>query len=163
VDVEDVARGHLLAAEHGKPGERYILGGENRTWPGLIERVAALSGVRFPVLVLHPAVSRLARMREAAGLPGTMPAEATDLMGRDWRFDSSRAEQELGYSSRPLDETLQATIDWYRELIENGAFGDRDGSSLSRMAGGVQIASRIGMLTPLRVGQRLAGRRMVIG
>ncbi len=163
VDVEDVARGHLLAAEHGEPGERYILGGENGTWPELIERVAGLSGVRFPVLVLHPAVSRLARMREAAGLPGTMPAEATDLMGRDWRFDSSRAERELGYSARPLEGTLQATIDWYRELIDNGAFGDRNGSSLSRMAGGVRIASRMGMLTPLRVGQRLAGRRMVVG
>jgi dihydroflavonol-4-reductase len=163
VDVEDVARGHLLAAEHGEPGERYILGGENGTWPELIERVAGLSGVRFPVLVLHPAVSRLARMREAAGLPGTMSAEATDLMGRDWRFDSSRAERELGYSARPLEETLQATIDWYRELIDKGAFGDRNGSSLSRMAGGVRIASRMGMLTPLRVGQRLARRRMVVG
>ena len=163
VDVEDVAHGHLLAAEHGQPGERYILGGENGTWPGLIQRTAELSGVRFPVLVLHPAVSRLARIREAAGLPGTMPAEATDLMGRDWRFDSSRAERELGYSSRPLDETLQTTIDWYRELIENRAFGDRNGSSLSRMADGVQIASRVGMLTPLRIGQRLAGRTMLVG
>jgi hypothetical protein len=115
------------------------------------------------VLVLHPAVSRLARIREAAGLPGTMPAEATDLMGRDWRFDSGRAERELGHTARPLDETLQATIDWYRELIDNGAFGDRDGSSLSRMADGVQIASRVGMLTPLRIGQRLVRRRMLVG
>ena len=163
VDVEDVARGHLLAAEHGNPGQRYILGGENGTWPELIERVAKQSGVRFPVLVLHPAVSRLARMREAAGLPGTMSAQATDLMGRDWRFDSSRAERELDYTARPLEETLQATIDWYRELIDDGAFGDKSGSSLSRMAGGVQAASRVGMLTPLRVGQRLARRRMVVG
>jgi dihydroflavonol-4-reductase len=163
VDVADVAQGHLLAAEHGEPGERYILGGENGGWPQLIDRVAELSGVRFPVLVLPPAISRLARIREAAGLPGTMPAEATDLMGRDWRFDSSRAERELDYTARPLDETLQATIDWYRELIDNGAFGERSGSSLSRMAEGVQVAARVGMLAPLRVGQRLAGRRMVVG
>jgi dihydroflavonol-4-reductase len=163
VDVEDVAHGHLLAAEHGQPGERYILGGENGTWPALIERVAELSGVRFPVLVLHPAVSRLARIREAAGLPGTMPAEATDLMGRDWRFDSSRAERELSFSARPLDDTLQATINWYRELIDRGALSDKDGSSLSRMANGVQFASRVGMLTPLRLGQRLTRRRMLVG
>src|SRR5919201_308699 len=45
VDVEDVAQGHLLAAEKGKPGERYILGGQNLTWPQLIDRVARLSEV----------------------------------------------------------------------------------------------------------------------
>jgi dihydroflavonol-4-reductase len=163
VDVEDVARGHLLAADHGQPGERYILGGENGTWPSLVERIAELSGVSFPVLVLPPAVARVARMREAAGLRGLMPAEASDLMGRDWRFRSDKAERELGYCARPLEETLQSTIDWYQELIDQGAFGDKQGSSLSRMAGGVQAISRLGMLTPLRVGQRLTGWRMLVG
>jgi dihydroflavonol-4-reductase len=163
VDVEDVAHGHLLAADRGRVGERYILGGENGTWPRLIERIARLSGVTYPVLVLPPAIARVARMREAAGLRGLMPAEATDLMGRDWRFDSSKAERELGHQARPLDETLQATIDWYEELIDSGAFGEQRSSSLSRMADGVQTASRLGMLTPLRVGQRLTGRRMLVG
>jgi dihydroflavonol-4-reductase len=163
VDVDDVATGHLLAAEHGQPGERYILGGENLTWPRLIDRVAELSGAHFPVLVLPPAIARVARMREAAGLKGPLPAEASDLMGRDWRFSSDKAERELGYTSRPLDETLQATIGWYQELIENGAFGDISGSSMSRMANGVRAASRFGILTPLRVGQRVSGRRMIVG
>jgi dihydroflavonol-4-reductase len=162
-DVEDVADGHLLVADHGKPGERYILGGDNLTWPQLIDRVAELSGAHFPVLVLPPAIARVGRVREAAGIPGPMPAEASDLMGRDWRFTSAKAERELGYSGRPLDETLQETIDWYKELIANDAFGGRAGSSLSRMAGGVRTASRFGMLTPVRVGQRLAGRRMIVG
>lgn len=162
-DVADVADGHLLAEAKGRPGQRYILGGENSTWPGLIDRVAALSGVHFPVLVLPPAVARVARVREAAGLPGAMPAEASDLMGRDWRFSSARAERELDYSARPLDETLEATIDWYQTLIRNGAFGEQSGSSLSRMADGVQVASRVGILTPLRLGQRFVRRRMVVG
>jgi dihydroflavonol-4-reductase len=163
VDVEDVADGHLLAADQGQPGERYILGGENGTWPGLIDRIAELSGVNFPVLVLPPAVARVARVREAAGLRGLMPAEASDLMARDWRFSSDKAEGQLGYCARPLEETLQVTIDWYQELIDHGAFGGLRGSALSRMAGGVQTVSRLGMLTPLRVGQRLTRRRMLVG
>ena len=48
-------------------------------------------------------------------------------MGQDWRFSSRRAREELGYESRPLDDTLQATIDWYLELIEAGAFADSRG------------------------------------
>ena len=98
-----------------------------------------------------------------AGVPGPMPAEASDLMGRDWRFSSGKAERDLGYSARPLDETLQDTIDWYQELIEAGSFGDGQSSSLSRIASGVRTASRLGALTPLRVGQRLTGRQMIVG
>lgn len=162
-DVEDVARGHVLAADRGQAGERYILGGKNSTWPQLIERVAELSGVHFPVLVLHPAVTRVSRMREAAGLPGPIPAEATDLMGREWRFSSRKAQRVLGYRARTLDETLRATIEWYQELIADGVFGQQSPSSLSRLASGVQVASRLGMLTPVRIGQRLAGRRVIVG
>jgi dihydroflavonol-4-reductase len=163
VDVEDVAAGHLLAAERGRVGERYILGGENLTWPELVQRVADLSGVHYPVMVLPTGIARVARVREAVGIPGPMPAEASDLMGRDWRFTSQRAERELGYRARPLEETLQDTIDWYQALIANGAFGEQQSSNLSRMADGVRTASRLGMLTPVRVGQRLAGRRMIVG
>jgi dihydroflavonol-4-reductase len=162
-DVEDVARGHLLAADEGRPGERYILGGENLTWHRLIERVAELSGVRFPVLVLPPEIARVGRVREAIGVPGPMPAEATDLMGRDWRFSSTKAERQLGYTARSLDETLQTTIDWYMELIQAGAFSDEAGSPLSRISSGIRTASRLGMLTPLRIGQRVLGRSMIVG
>ena len=111
VDVEDVAAGHLLAAERGRPGERYILGGENLPWPRLIDRVAELSGVRYPIMVLPASIRRLAQIREALGLPGALSAEASNLMGQDWRFSSRRAREGLGYESRPLDDTLQATID----------------------------------------------------
>ena len=163
VDVEDVAAGHLLAASRGRPGERYILGGENLPWPGLIDRVAELSGVRCPIMVLPTSIRRLARIREAIGLPGALSAEASKLMGQDWRFSSRKAQEELGYESRPLDETLQATIEWYLELIEAGAFADSRGSGLSRWADSMRIASRFGLLTPVRIGQRVTGRRMLAG
>ena len=163
VDVEDVAAGHLLAADRGKPGERYILGGENLPWPRLIDRVADLSGVRYPIMVLPASIRRVAQIREALGLPGALSAEASNLMGQDWRFSSRKAREELGYESRPLDDTLQATIDWYLELIEDGAFADSQHSGLSRWADSMRLASRLGLLTPLRVGQRVIGRRMLAG
>src|SRR5215212_5208956 len=52
VDVEDVAAGHLLAAEKGVPGERYVLGGVNMNWVELIDRIARISGVHRPLIVL---------------------------------------------------------------------------------------------------------------
>jgi dihydroflavonol-4-reductase len=163
VDVEDVAIGHLLAAERGRPGERYILGAQNLSWPELIDRVAELSDVHYPIAVLPTGIGRVARVREALGLPGPVSAEATNLMGRDWRFSSAKARKELGYDPRPLDHTLQATIDWYLELIESGAFADSRGSNLSRMADSMRLASRLGLLMPVRVGQRVLGRRIVAG
>jgi len=84
-------------------------------------------------------------------------------MGQDWRFSSQKARDELGYMSRPLDDTLKATIDWYVELIEEGAFDDSRVSGLSRRADSMRLASRLGLLTPLRVGQRVVGRRIVAG
>src|SRR3954454_4549325 len=162
-DVEDVARGHLLAADHGRAGERYILGGENLSWHRMIERVAELSGVRRPGVGLHPEIARVSRVREAAGIKGLLPAEASDLMGRNWRFTSGKARRELGYTARPLDDTLRATIEWYQELIAAGAFDGESESSLSRMAFGVRAASQLGLLIPLRIGQRVAGRRMIVG
>jgi dihydroflavonol-4-reductase len=163
VDVEDVAIGHLLAADRGRPGERYILGAQNMTWPELIDRVAELSGVRYPIAVLPAGIGRVARVREALGIPGPISAEATNLMGRDWRFSSSKARTELGYAPRPLDDTLRATIGWYVELIESGSFADSRGSGLSRIADSMRLASRLGLLVPVRLGQRVLGRRIVAG
>ena len=78
-------------------------------------------------------------------------------------FTSQRARDELGYEARPLDETLAETIDWYLELIEDGAFHDSSSSGLSRWADSMRMASRLGLLTPVRVGQRVIGRRLVAG
>ena len=60
-------------------------------WAQLIDRVAELSGVRYPIMVLPTSIRRLARIREAIGLPGALSAEASNLMGQDWRFTSRKA------------------------------------------------------------------------
>ena len=101
VDVEDVAAGHLLAADRGKPGERYILGGENLRLAALIDRVAELSGVRYPIMVLPASIRRVAPHPRGARPAGALSAEASNLMGQDWRFSSRKAREELGYESRP--------------------------------------------------------------
>jgi len=162
-DVEDVAAGHLLAAERGRPGERYILGAEDLSWPALIDRVAELSGVHYPVMVMPPQISRVARVRAALGLPGVVSVQGYELMAKDWRFSSAKAERELGYRARPLDDTLAATIAWYLELIEQGAFGEADRSAMSSIAGGIRRAGTLGLLSPVRMGQRLVGRRVLAG
>ncbi len=162
-DVEDAAAGHLLAAARGRSGERYILGATNTSWPTLIDRAARLSGVRHPVIVLPREIVSLARVREALGLPGPMSAEGYELMSKDWRFSSAKAARELGYSPRSLDETLRATIDWYSELIAGETFDESSRSGLSTASQVVRAAGALGMLIPLRVGQRLSGRRILAG
>jgi dihydroflavonol-4-reductase len=163
VDVEDVAEGHVLAADSGEPGERYILGGNNVTWADLVDRIADLSGVHYPVMILPRAVVAVARVREALGLPGAMSTEGYELMGQQWLFSSRKAQRELGYRARTLDETLGATVEWYQELIEAGAFDDAGSSGLSRISGVTRRAAQLGLFRPIRVGQKVAGRNVVAG
>lgn len=163
VDVEDVAAGHLLAAERGRPGERYVLGGHNRSWVEVIDRIAKLSGVRHPLMVLPPELARAARTAESLGLPGVVSAEGIVLMAQNWRYSSRKARRELGFKARPLDATLRATIDWYLELIERGAFAGSGPSPLSLASAGVRVAARLGAVDVLRRVERRAGRRLVAG
>jgi dihydroflavonol-4-reductase len=162
-DVADAAEGHLLAADKGAPGERYILGGENMTWPELIEHVADVTGHRHPVLVFPPQTARMAQIREAMKLPSALPAEGFGLMSKDWRFSSEKAKRELGYTTRPIDETIKDTVDWYLELIAEGVFDDAARSGMSAIADGLGRASALGLLHPIRIGQRIAGRRVLAG
>ncbi len=161
VDVRDVARGHLLAAERGTPGERYVLGGHDVSWVELFERVSRLSGVRHPLVVLPPETGAVARAAEQIGLPGLIPAEGFVLMAQNWRYSSRKARRELGYRARALDRTLSDTIDWYRELIDAGRLGAGRPSPLSLAALGVRVAGRAGLLRGLRAAERRAGRRLV--
>ena len=163
VDVEDVAKGHLLAARKGRPGERYILGGHNRSWVEVIDRIAELSGVRHPLLVFPPEVASAARTAEALGLPGLVSAEGVVLMAQNWRYSSSKARRELGYRPRTLDRTLRATIDWYLELIETGVFAGSPSSMLSLASAAMRVGERLRMVDVLRGAEERLGRRLVAG
>ena len=116
VDAEDVARGHLLADEHGVVGERYILGNRNFTMDRLFMDLGRLSGVEPPALKL-PLPVALQLAAAAARLPGRPIATATELTSASlwWAFRSTKAKRELGWKPSHHEDTLVDTIAWYRE------------------------------------------------
>jgi dihydroflavonol-4-reductase len=120
VDVHDVARGHLLAAERGRVGERYVLGGENLTLREVFERLAKLAGISAPRVRIPYAVAYgFALGAEAFARTVTHRAPRASLTEvrmarkRMW-FDSSKARHELGYQAGPVDEALQRAIEFFR-------------------------------------------------
>lgn len=121
-DVEDVAAGHLLAAECGAVGEKYILGGENLTLQELLARLAALSGLPAPKIRVPYAVAwTFALGAEALARTVTRRPPRASLtevrMGRKRMFfDSSKARAALGYAPRPIDAALARAIGFFRDI-----------------------------------------------
>lgn len=116
VDVEDVAQGHLLADERGEVGERYILGNRNFTLDRLFADLGRLSGVQPPQVKLPLAVA-MTLSDAASRLPGPAMATPTEIRMSSlwWAFRSNKAKRDLGYRPAHHEDTLRATIDWYRE------------------------------------------------
>lgn len=120
VDVEDVARGHLLAAERGRIGEKYILGAENLTLREFLGRLAKLSGMRAPSMRIPYAVAfgyALGAEAFARTVSHRAPrASLTEVRMSRKRmfFDSSKAHAELGYTPGPIDAALTAAIEFFR-------------------------------------------------
>ncbi len=120
VAVEDVAKGHWLAAERGEAGARYILGDRNLTLKQLLEVLSVLSGRPVPRLRLPHAVPFLAALADslAARLlrrEPRIPLEGVRLARHKMFVDSSKATRELGFQPSPLDAALERAIRWYSE------------------------------------------------
>jgi dihydroflavonol-4-reductase len=119
VDVRDVARGHLLAAEHGVPGRRYILGGDNLTMREFARQLAQVRGMPARWLIGMPRwfytlLSQVAEMhaRSVGRIPYPSRQHAR-VSSYDWYFSSERAIEELGYESRPVAVSLDDAHAWY--------------------------------------------------
>lgn len=117
VDIDDCAEGHLLAAERGRTGARYVLNGATITSAEALEIVSELSGVRDRVRMVPPLVARaaatLAEGASRARRRHTSVCRArirTILHGH--RYDGSRATRELGLAYTPVSETFRRTIEW---------------------------------------------------
>jgi dihydroflavonol-4-reductase len=112
VAVEDVAAGHLLAAEHGRSGRRYILGGEDLPLREVFAIVARAAGRTPPRwAVPYPVVVAAARIAAAAGLsPRLLVLDQVRLAGIPEYYSSARAESELGYRARPAEDALAAAV-----------------------------------------------------
>jgi len=161
VHVEDVALGHLLAAEQGLAGERYILGGENVPWVDLFELVAEMSDIRHPLLVIPRDVAEVFATAGSVSGGVIISPEAFALMAQDWRYSSEKAKKELGYRPRGLKPTLRETVEWYLELIEAGALAGGRPSPMSLGSLGVRLAARVGGLRVAHAAEAWTGRRFV--
>jgi dihydroflavonol-4-reductase len=119
VDVEDVARGALLAMDRGGDYERYIVSGENVTVKGLFDLLSELTGVKAPAIKLPiPVLRALAGAMELVSkVTGSRPlldrSQVDEFAGKYGYFDSSRAERELGYTYRSARDTLRRTVAWF--------------------------------------------------
>ncbi len=121
VDVEDVAMGHVLALEKGRPGERYILGHENLTLREIFAALARVTGrpaprLRIPLwLALGAAYASEFAARRLTGGPPRIPVTAVKVARHFRFFDCTRAVRELGMPQTPIDVALDKAVRWFRE------------------------------------------------
>ena len=120
VDVREVARGHVLAYERGKSGERYILGGENLTLKQILDKLSAITGIPSPKIKLPYFVALGTGVVDTVftgKLRGKEPRVTIDAvrMGRKKMWvKSTKAERELGYKVVPVDDALRLACEWFR-------------------------------------------------
>ncbi|MFL5830181.1 MAG: NAD-dependent epimerase/dehydratase family protein [Solirubrobacteraceae bacterium] len=144
VGVEDVARAHLLADERGQPGERYILGNRNYTIERLLADLGRLSGVEPPAVKLPlPVALALAGLARRAQLPGPVPAELM-AASLNWAFSNRKAKRELGWRTSPHEDSLEATVAWYRQL-DAGTLAPPGARQPYPLRVGASVARRLGL------------------
>jgi dihydroflavonol-4-reductase len=119
VDIQDCSAGHLLAAQHGVAGERYLLSGIGMTITEALTLAADVAGVeRKPRLAPRPLAMIGGTAAEyafrARGKHPPVCREMVRTLLHGHRYDGSRAQRELGLVYTPARETLQRTIDWAR-------------------------------------------------
>ena len=123
VDVTEVARTHVVALTKGKPGRRYILGGENLTLKQILDKMSAITGIPSPTVEIPFAVAATYAFFEeliTGRIRGREPRATLEevRMGRKKMFASSaRAQQELGFQILPVYPAMRAAIEWF---CENG-------------------------------------------
>lgn len=120
IDVRDVARGHVLAAEKGQAGQKYILGHQDMTLLEIYQKLSEVSDLSAPRLrvphwlpLSYAAVeTSLARL---TGREPRVPLEAVRLSRYKMYFDPSKAVRELGLPQTPIEEPLRRAVEWYRQ------------------------------------------------
>jgi dihydroflavonol-4-reductase len=121
VDVEDVAAGHLLAAEKGKIGERYILGSRNMTLREFFGLLAVETGKRAPIVrlpylpVLIAAHIDNAISKWISGRRPRIPLTGVQMAKHYMHFDCSKAVKELNLPQTPIERAVGKAIDWFEK------------------------------------------------
>jgi dihydroflavonol-4-reductase len=121
VHVRDVAKGHLLAAERGRIGEKYILGHQNMSLSEILRLLAEICGLPAPKIRLpYLPILGLAYLNEfwatyISRRPPRMPLTAVKMAKKFMYFDSSKAVAELGLPQTPVRQALEEAVAWFRE------------------------------------------------
>ena len=119
VHVDDVAAGHLAAAELGRVGERYILGGENLSLARILVEVAHAAGtpaprIRVPYTVAYPVAIGAELMARLSGKEPFITLDGVRMAQKKMYFTSEKASRELGYTPRPARHAIVDAIGWFK-------------------------------------------------
>jgi dihydroflavonol-4-reductase len=120
VDVRECARGHLSALEKGRPGERYILGGENLSLKQILDKLGEITGLPSPKVKLPYFFAYMAGVVDENITGRLLRGEPratveTVRMGKKMMFASSaKAERELGWKIVPVDGALRRAVEWFK-------------------------------------------------
>jgi dihydroflavonol-4-reductase len=119
-DIDDTAKGHVLAMENGKPGEKYVLGNTNVSVKEYFDLIAQIGGGKSPAIKIPQSVAVLSGylyqgLAEITRKPPVTTA-AWVRVGSEYSFwDSSKAVNELGMPQTPIRESIKNAIDWFKE------------------------------------------------
>ena len=121
VFIEDVVKGHILAMEKGRAGERYILGGPNSSYSSFCRAVADVSHKKYRMFhISEPLLMGMSRIlalfSRVSGSPPLITPQYVRKYLRDWEASSEKAVKELGYSITPLETGLRRTVAWLNEM-----------------------------------------------
>ncbi len=121
VDVDDVAAGHLLAAEKGRIGEKYILGHRNMTLKEICDLMSQISGIPAPkIKIPREAVLPLAYVNKwisdyITKKPPLIPLDGVKMAKKYMYFDSTKAIKELGLPQTPIEIAMEKAIWWFKD------------------------------------------------
>jgi dihydroflavonol-4-reductase len=118
--VEDIAAGHLLAAEKGRIGERYILGARNMTLKQILDALSTITGRPAPRVRLPHAVALAAGYADQlfsrlAGREPQIPVEGVKMSRHRMFVESDKAARELGYKPTSVEAALERAVRWYEQ------------------------------------------------
>jgi dihydroflavonol-4-reductase len=118
VHVDDVASGHLAALHHGKIGERYILGGQDVLFSQILQDIAGLVGgraakIRLPWRALIPVAFIAEAVANVTGREPFATIDGVRMAKYRMFFESTKAEQQLGYRARPYSEGISDALRWF--------------------------------------------------
>ena len=119
VHVDDVAEGHVLALEHGRIGERYVLGGENMLLKDVLALIADVTHRRPPSLQLPqaavwPVAFAMEKLANLTGIAPMMTRDHLKMARKKMFYSSAKATTELGYQPRPVRQAVEDAVAWFR-------------------------------------------------